>query len=92
MVLTKSLGEILWERGKRLATVSSGSTGAALLTNPRAPRGIGVLIDGYWEPGVALPQAVSDEVLQRFGPPPARGGAADPQDSSVAWTQRMLRD
>jgi predicted AlkP superfamily pyrophosphatase or phosphodiesterase len=92
MVLTKSLGEILWERGKRLATVSSGSTGAALLTNPRAPRGIGVLIDGYWEPGVALPQAVSDEVLQRFGPPPARGGAADPQDSSVAWTQRVLRD
>jgi hypothetical protein len=92
MVLTKSLGEILGEHGKRLATVSSGSTGAALLTNPRAPRGIGVLIDGYWEPGVALPQAVSDEVLQRFGPPPVRGGAADPQDSSVAWTQRVLRD
>jgi predicted AlkP superfamily pyrophosphatase or phosphodiesterase len=92
MVLTKSLGEILQERGKRLATVSSGSTGAALLTNPRAPQGIGVLIDGYWEPGVALPQAVSDEVLQRFGPPPVRGGAADPQDSAVAWTQRVLRD
>jgi Type I phosphodiesterase / nucleotide pyrophosphatase len=92
MVLTKSLGEILGEHGKRLATVSSGSTGAALLTNPRAPRGIGVLIDGYWEPGVALPQVVSDEVLQRFGPPPVRGGAADPQDSSVAWTQRVLRD
>jgi predicted AlkP superfamily pyrophosphatase or phosphodiesterase len=46
MVLTKSLGEILQEHGKRLAAVSSGSTGSALLTNPRAPRGIGVLIDG----------------------------------------------
>jgi predicted AlkP superfamily pyrophosphatase or phosphodiesterase len=92
MVLTKSLGEILQERGKRLAAVSSGSTGSALLTNPRAPRGIGVLIDGYWEPGVALPQAVSDEVLRRFGPPPARGGVSEPQDSSVAWTQRVLRD
>ena len=37
MVLTKSLGEILQERGKRLAAVSSGSTGSALLTNPRRP-------------------------------------------------------
>jgi predicted AlkP superfamily pyrophosphatase or phosphodiesterase len=92
MVLTKSLGEILQEHGKRLAAVSSGSTGSALLTNPRAPRGIGVLIDGYWEPGVALPRAVSDEVLLRFGPPPARGGASEPQDASVAWTQRVLRD
>ena len=92
MVLTKSLGEILQERGRKLAAVSSGSTGSALLTNPRAPRGIGVLIDGYWEPGVALPSAVSDEVLRRFGPPPARGGASEPQDSSVAWTQRVLRD
>jgi predicted AlkP superfamily pyrophosphatase or phosphodiesterase len=92
MVLAKSLGEILQERGKKLATVSSGSTGSALLTNPRAPRGIGVLIDGYWEPGVALPSSVSAEVLQRFGPPPRRGGATKPQDSSVAWTQRVLRD
>jgi arylsulfatase A-like enzyme len=51
-----------------------------------------VLINGYWEPGVALPQAVSDEVLRRFGPPPPRGGASEPHDSSVAWTQRVLRD
>src|SRR5262245_53673481 len=42
MVLTKSLGEILAERGKRLAAVSSGSTGQALLLNPRAPKGVGV--------------------------------------------------
>jgi predicted AlkP superfamily pyrophosphatase or phosphodiesterase len=92
MVLTKSLGEILAEHGKMLAAVSSGSTGSALLTNPRAPRGVGVLIDGYWEPGVALPRAVSDEVLKRFGPPPAHGGGSEPQDTSVAWTQRVLRD
>jgi predicted AlkP superfamily pyrophosphatase or phosphodiesterase len=46
MVLVKTLGEILQERGKRLAAVSSGSTGSALLTNARAPQGIGVLIDG----------------------------------------------
>jgi len=38
MVLVKTLGEILQERGKRLAAVSSGSTGSALLTNARARR------------------------------------------------------
>jgi hypothetical protein len=79
MVLTKSLGEILAERGKRLAAVSSGSTGSALLTNPRAPRGIGVLIDGYWQPGVPLPQAVSDEVLARSGRRPSAAAPANPR-------------
>jgi arylsulfatase A-like enzyme len=92
MVLAKTLGEILQERGKRLAAVSSGSTGSALLTNPRAPRGVGILVDGYWEPGVALPSAVSEEVLKRFGPAPSRGAASEAQDASVAWTQRVLRD
>src|SRR5262245_11827098 len=94
MVLAKSLGEILTERGKRLAAVSSGSTGQVLLLNPRAPKGVGVLINGYWEPGlrVAFPNAVNDAVLQRFGPAPARGGAAASDDPAVAWTQRVLRD
>jgi predicted AlkP superfamily pyrophosphatase or phosphodiesterase len=94
MVLTKSLGEILAERGKRLAAVSSGSTGQVLLLNPRAPKGIGVLVSGYWEPGkrVAFPPAVNDAVLQRFGPAPPRGGATASDDSAVAWTQGVLRD
>src|SRR5215467_1838262 len=67
MVLVKTLGEILQERGKRLAAVSSGSTGSALLTNARAPRGIGVLVNGYWEPGVrvAFPDAVNDRSEER---------------------------
>ena len=94
MVLTKSLGEILAERGKRLAAVSSGSTGQVLLLNPRAPKGVGVLVSGYWEPGkrVAFPPAVNDAVLQRFGPAPPRGGATASDDSAVAWTQGVLRD
>jgi arylsulfatase A-like enzyme len=94
MVLVKTLGEILHERGKTLAAVSSGSTGSALLTNPRAPLGIGILINGYWEPGVrvAFPDAVNDEVRRRFGPAPVRAGAAAAQDSSVVWTQGVLRD
>jgi arylsulfatase A-like enzyme len=94
MLLAKSLAEILAERGKRLAVVSSGSTGGALLLNPRAPKGGGVLINGYWEPGarVAFPAAVSDAVLRRFGAAPPQGSADEPNDSAVAWTQRVLRD
>jgi arylsulfatase A-like enzyme len=94
MVLTKTLGEILHERGRTLAAVSSGSTGSALLTNARAPQGIGVLVNGYWEPGVrvAFPDAVNDEVRRRFPPAPARAETAEAQSSSVAWTQTVLRD
>jgi predicted AlkP superfamily pyrophosphatase or phosphodiesterase len=94
MVLVKTLGEILAERGKRLAAVSSGSTGSALLLNPRAPKGVGVLINGYWEPGVraAFPPTVNDALLQRFGAAPAKGGAIDAYDAAVAWTQGLLRD
>src|SRR5262245_52600396 len=94
MVLTKSLGEILAERGKRLAAVSSGSTGQALLLNPRAPKGVGVTVNGYWEPGVrvAFPPNANDSVLQRFGKAPPRGGATAADDHVVAWTQNVLRD
>jgi arylsulfatase A-like enzyme len=94
MVLAKTLGEILKERGRTLVSISSGSTGSALLTNARATQGVGVLINGYWEPGVrvAFPDDVNDEVRRRFGPAPVRAGAADAQDSSVAWTQAVLRD
>jgi predicted AlkP superfamily pyrophosphatase or phosphodiesterase len=94
MVLAKSLAEILAERGKRLAAVSSGSTDQALLLNPRAPKGVGVLVNGYWEPGVrvAFPPVVNDAVLARFGPAPARGGASASDDAAVAWTQGVLRD
>jgi len=94
MVLVKTLGDILQERGKLLAAVSSGSTGSALLTNARAPLGAGILINGYWEPGarVAFPDAVNDAVRRRFGAAPARAGDAEAQDSSVRWTQGVLRD
>jgi arylsulfatase A-like enzyme len=94
MVLVKTLGEILQERGKRLAAVSSGSTGSALLTNARAPQGAGVLINGYWEPGVrvAFPDAVNDAVRRRFGAAPVKPETAEAQDAAVTWTQTVLRD
>jgi predicted AlkP superfamily pyrophosphatase or phosphodiesterase len=94
MVLAKSLGEILAERGKTLAVVSSGSTGSALLVNPRAPNGTGVLVNAYWEPGVrvAFPDTVNDAILRRFPAAPKKGGAKDPYVEQVSWTERVLRD
>jgi arylsulfatase A-like enzyme len=94
MVLTESLGEILAKRGKTLAVVSSGSTGSALLANHRAPKGVGILVNGYWEAGVrvAFPDAANEAILRRFPAAPARGGAKDSFVAQVNWTQQVLRD
>jgi len=94
MVLTKSLGELLHARGMKMAAVSSGSTGQSLLLNPRAPKGVGILINGDFEPGslVAYPPNVNSEILSRFGPAPRKGGAKNPHDPSVNWTEEVLRE
>jgi len=94
MVLARTLGEILAERGKSLAIVSSGTTGSALLVNPRAPNGVGMLVNGYWEPGVrvAFPDAANEAILRRFPAAPKKGGARDPYVEQVSWTERVLRD
>ncbi|MBR1228498.1 MULTISPECIES: alkaline phosphatase family protein [unclassified Bradyrhizobium] len=94
MVLTKTLGEILAERGKTLAVVSSGSTGSALLVNPRAPKGVGVLVNADWEPGVrvAFPDNANEAILRRFPAAPKKGGAKDPYLDQVSWTGQVLRD
>src|SRR5262249_15957060 len=70
---------------------SSGSTGSAFLLNPRAPSGAGVAINGYFEPGktVAYPSEVSDAILAKLGPAPAKG--AGRHDAAVSWTERVLR-
>jgi arylsulfatase A-like enzyme len=94
MVLTRTLAEILAERGKTLAVVSSGTTASALLVNPRAPKGVGVLVNASWEPGVrvAFPDAVNDAILRRFPAAPRKGGVRDPYVEQVSWTERVLRD
>src|SRR3989442_2224401 len=91
LVLVPTLAERLAARGLRLASVSSGSTGSALLTNPRAVAGVGVLINGYFDPGrvVAWPANVSEAVLAQFRPAPAQTGG-DPYDATVTWTPRGL--
>ena len=87
-----TLAERLHAHGLRLAAVSSGSTGSAWLLNPRAGAGVGALVNGFFDPGktVAYPRALSDSVLARFGPAPAKGGGR--YDAVVSWTQRVLRE
>ena len=94
LVLTRTLAERLEAHGLRLAAVSSGSTGSALLTNPRAPAGVGVLVNGYLDPGqrVAWPDDVSAAILAKFGPAPPKGRGAERYDAAVTWTQRVLRE
>src|SRR5215471_1060056 len=95
MILSKTLGEILKEHGKTLAVVSSAdSAGSALLANARAPKGVGVLVNGYWERGVraAFPDSVNTAILSRFEPAPLPGGGRDSLAPQVNWTQGVLRN
>jgi arylsulfatase A-like enzyme len=92
LLLVRTLAERLHARGLRLAGVSSGSTGSAFLLNPRAMSEVGVLVSGYFDPGqtVAYPTAVSEAVLAKFGPAPAKSGGAERYDAAVRWTQQVL--
>ncbi len=89
LLFAKSLGERLHERGLRFVAVSSGSTGNALLSNHLAPQGVGILVNGNFEPGkrVAYPDSVNAVILSRFGAAPTK------EDSAlVDWTDNVLRE
>ncbi len=89
-----TLAERLHARGLVLAGVSSGSTGSAFLLNPKAVSGIGVLVNGYLDPGktMAYPAGISEAVLARFGPAPVKAPGGARFDAAVTWTQRVLRE
>lgn len=93
LVRVRTLAERLVARGLRYAGVSSGSTGSAFLLNPKAPGGVGTLVNGYFDPGktVAYPASVSSTLLAKLGPAPAKAGG-ERYDSVVSWTQRALRE
>jgi len=94
IVLVPSIAELAAEVGQKYVAVSSGSTGSALLMAPRAPRGSGTVINGDFHGGamVAWPEAVSERVLERFGPQPKKGGAKARYDAVVDWTLQVLRE
>src|SRR5207342_127931 len=54
LVLAPTLAQRLQAHDLRLAGVSSGSTGSAFLLNPRSPSGVGVLVNGYLDPGLTV--------------------------------------
>ena len=90
VVTVPTLGEVLQRSGRKLVTVSSGTTGNGYLLNPEARRGAGIAIHGLFDPGkiAAYPREVSDAVIRRFGWPPP-----DPDDiGQMEWTDRVLRD
>lgn len=93
LVTTRSLSERLRAHGLSMIGVSSGSTGSALLLNPRAPAGVGAVVNGYFDPGkiVAYPRDLSERILAKFGPAPVKQGVAR-HDAAVAWTERVLRE
>ena len=85
-----TLGEVLQRNGRRLVTVSSGTTGNGFVLNPQARHGAGIAIHGLFDPGrtAAYPADVSDVVIRRFGSPPP-----DPDDlGQMEWTDTVLRD
>ncbi len=97
LVFVKTLGERLEENGMKLAAVSSGSTGSAMLLNPRAiTKNVGFLINGYFDPGklVAFPPAINQEILSRFGAAPLdKDTNGDDQfNEAVDWTQNVLHE
>jgi predicted AlkP superfamily pyrophosphatase or phosphodiesterase len=90
VLTTPTLGEVLQRSGRRLATVSSGTTGNGFLLNPHARHGSGVAIHGLFDAGktAAFPADISDVVIRRFGAPPP-----DPDDlGQLEWTDTVLRD
>ena len=88
-----TLAQRLAAEGRRLAAVSSGSTGSAFLLNPDAPEGVGVLVNGYLGGGlVAFPADVNAAILARFGAAPRKGGLAERFDAAVDWTETVLRE
>jgi len=89
LLFAPSLAERLRAHGMRFAAVSSGSTGSALLLNHRAPEGVGVLVNGNFDPGkrVAYPDEVNSIILSRFGTAPK-----EENSEAVDWADRVLRE
>ena len=94
LLLVPTLGERLHAHGRRLVAVSSGSTGSALLLNPRAVAGVGAVVNGGFDAGTsaAYPAPVGEAILSKIGPAPAKPAGGARYDASVAWAERVLRE
>jgi predicted AlkP superfamily pyrophosphatase or phosphodiesterase len=87
-----TLAELMEKSGEKLVVVSSGSTGSAFLLAPRSPKGMGTVINGYFEGQASYPREAGDEAVKRFGPASTKGGAGDSFDDAAAWGMKVLGD
>lgn len=94
LIFVKTLAERLHAQGLSLAAIGSGSSGGTLLLNPRAPRGIGYMINAGDDAGIApfaYPESIGEEIVERFGSPPSTEGQAN-ANAKVDYAQGILRD
>lgn len=95
VTLSTTLGEMLHERGKKVVTIGSGSSGSSLLLNPEAQNGsAGVMVnteDPDKETPLAFPSEVGEQILELFGPPPSKEGVEN-YNASVDYATQVLND
>jgi hypothetical protein len=88
LVDAETFGDTLARAGRRFAVVHTGSAGSTHVINPRAQA------NGHWTFSILgrdhspTPEAV-DEVVARFGPPPAR---SLPRFEEVEYAERIFRE
>ncbi|MDA0178700.1 alkaline phosphatase family protein [Solirubrobacter phytolaccae] len=91
IVLTETLAERVQAAGKTLLSLGSGTSGATLLLNPKAPHGVGQMVNtGDANTPFAFPTALGTDILARFGTPPRDGGT--PNNKLVTYAETVLRD
>ncbi len=93
LLLRKSWAQRLAENGFMPAAISSGSSGTSFLQNHRASQGIGILINGWFEPDsiVAFPKEENERILNKIGTGP--DVSQEPNyNKKVNWTVKVLID
>src|ERR1700754_348226 len=91
IVLVDTLAQRLQAAGKTLTSLGSGTSGATLLLNPRAPHGTGQMVNtGDASTPFTFPASLGDEITARFGAPPRNGGT--PNNTLVTYAETLLRD
>jgi predicted AlkP superfamily pyrophosphatase or phosphodiesterase len=92
MVLVQTLGERLQAAGLKVLSLGSGTSGATLLLNPRAPKGVGQMVNtGDSGAPFAYPAALGDEIKARFGEPPSTSGQPN-ANVRVTYAEKVLRE
>jgi predicted AlkP superfamily pyrophosphatase or phosphodiesterase len=84
MVTAPGIAEILERAGRKMIAVGAGTRGGNLLLTPKAPLGVGTVINGNFLQGqrVAYPDDINNLLMEKFGLP-EKGKATD-------WAMRVF--